>query len=121
MTLGERIEFLMKKHNLKGEEFAKIFNKSGSNSSSILNDKTKPSPDLAIEICKYFGCTLDWLWTGEESYIKEQSNKKVEEPQVVYDLQNKYVKILEENLELRQKLNKQQEEEIKQLQQASRV
>lgn len=118
-TLGERVAFLMKENNLKGEEFAKIFNKSSSNISSILNDKTKPSPDLAIEICEYFGCTLDWFWAGKGSYHKTEILVK-EPPKSDNELEKKYMRLLEENNELYRKLNKEQTKELQELQTAHR-
>ena len=118
MTLGERVAFLMKKNNLKGEEFARIFNKSASNISSILNDKTKPSPEFAIEICEYFGCTLDWFWTGKGNYnveeqntaLQELQNNVLEKPTEIY---KKYVDLLERHNKMLQEKIDDKEESIR--------
>lgn len=102
MTLGERVAYIMKINNLTGDEFAKTFNKSGANISSIINDKTKPSPDLAIAICEKFGCTLDWFWAGKGSFsgvdeykIKETPLQKVQEDDNIY--KTKYIELLEKH------------------------
>lgn len=113
MTIGSRIRDLRGRENL--EDFSLKFNVTSSQISRIENGKSGISNELAISICDHFNCSLDWLMRG----IENTYNVAVEPPDA--DLQRKYMMVLEENLQLYKKLNKEYETEIKKHLEESRV
>lgn len=98
MNLGERVKSLRKEEN-QGV-FASRFGLSPQQISKIEKGNSNPSPEVAIAICKHYGCSLDWLWIGE----LEVSKKVVSDPEEIYkekyfELLEKHNKVLEEKVE----------------------
>ena len=114
MSLGERLKKI--RGTMTQEEFAETIGVKPLQVSRIERDKSGMSLELAVTISKRYGCTVDWLSMGKENPLPSL----VQEPKVDFELQSKYLKLLEENNELHKKLNKEQTIEIEQLQTAQR-
>ncbi len=65
-SIGERIRHLRKVNKLTQKEFASLINLSQGRLSELEQNKTKPSSDTLISICKNFKISINWLLIGEE-------------------------------------------------------
>ena len=65
MTLGERIQTILKERNIKQVEFAKVLGISANYVNLLVNDKkTKISDTLAKLIEETYGYSAEWLLEG---------------------------------------------------------
>lgn len=110
MTLGNRLKEL--RGRMKTDEFSEIFKVSASQISRIENDKSGISPELAISICEYFDCSLDWLLRGIEPK-NINIHTKIEEPHTDYVPMSKHLEVLEKYNKLLEERVEKQEEKIR--------
>jgi Predicted transcriptional regulators len=75
-TIGERIKFLRVKEGLSAQALGDIVGRSKSNISGYETGKYEPSASTVISLCKHFGVTADWLLTGANDQILEQSESE---------------------------------------------
>ena len=59
--IGQNLRTIRKENNLTQEELAKLLNTSHSTISAYENGKTLLLTAFAIEICKKYGYSLDWI------------------------------------------------------------
>lgn len=60
-SFQESFKELLDFHNLKPHQFAKKLGISSSNINGYLNNKYYPQINIAIKMCKFFDCSLDYL------------------------------------------------------------
>ncbi|MEW5919360.1 MAG: helix-turn-helix domain-containing protein [Bacillota bacterium] len=65
-TIGKRIHFLRKKHNLTQKQLADSTGLQRGNLSHYEKDKIKPAADAIIALSRFFNVSTDWLLTGKE-------------------------------------------------------
>ncbi|NOX38739.1 MAG: helix-turn-helix transcriptional regulator [Calditrichaeota bacterium] len=63
-TLGERIQFLLKKNGLRARDLAKGVNLPETTISNIINNKFEPGVNKIKKIAEFFDVDLHWLITG---------------------------------------------------------
>ena len=68
VLVGERIKELRIKNNLKNRELARILNTSSSTISAYETGKTLLLTAFAIEICKKYNVSMDWLYGKRNNY-----------------------------------------------------
>ncbi len=73
--IGKRIRALREQRGIKAKELAEAIGASQGNISDWENDKKKSTPTAKslIAIASFFDVSLDWLMTGEEYSIKQES------------------------------------------------
>ena len=59
--IGQNLRTIRKENNLTQEELAKLFNTTHSTISAYENGKTIILTAFAIELCKRYGYSLDWI------------------------------------------------------------
>ena len=105
-TIGDRVRSLRGRKTLA--EFAENLGVGGSQISAIETGRSKMSFELAERICDIYSCTMDWLIRGVGT--RDGSPVKADkEPSDSYITIKK-----DELLDLYKKLNKKQEDEIRQ-------
>lgn len=111
MSISERVRELRGNKTL--EEFATPLGVTASNVSAIEKGRLKLSMDLAIKISETYNCSMDWLTKG----IGEKSigNAPVSDS-TVREIEQKYVKALEEIISLKDQLLEKKEGEKRQAQ-----
>lgn len=67
-TFGERLRFLIEKHNTTQQHVAYDFAMTKGMMSKYCHRSIPPRPDLLIRFCSYFDCTLEWLRAGIGSH-----------------------------------------------------
>lgn len=103
-TIGQRLKQLRESKKLTQDEFSKNLSVKKLQIGLIENDKSGMSLDLATEISKFYGCSIDWLAKGEGSL----NSNEVNEPEEIY--RTKYYELLEKhNKVLEEKVEKQEE------------
>ncbi len=63
-TLGERIQFLLKKNGLRARDLARGVNLPETTISNIINNKFEPGVNKIRKIGEFFDVDLHWLITG---------------------------------------------------------
>lgn len=86
MTIGQRIEIIIIKENIKKIDFAKRVKIDPSYVSKIISDKEKkqPSDRIIDDICNEFNINKSWLLTGKgEMYLQFQENEIVKQASIL--------------------------------------
>lgn len=81
-TIGDRIKYLRKTHNVTQKELADATSIQRGNISNYEHNRFKPNAEATLKIAQYFGVDLEWLTTGNSvnqpdnatSYLKKQEN-----------------------------------------------
>ncbi|TAF48640.1 MAG: XRE family transcriptional regulator [Runella slithyformis] len=102
MSSGERLREVRGRLTL--QEFADSIQAKVANISSIENNRSQMSVDLAIKICEVYECSMDWLIRGVGH--RQNTPAQVQEPQAGYVLMP-----MQEVIDMQRKLIKQTEEE----------
>ncbi|MCC8438572.1 helix-turn-helix domain-containing protein [Brevibacillus sp. M2.1A] len=78
-TLGERVKFVRKKHDMTQVNFAKSLGISQANLSEIESGKSTPSIEVLVSLVVQYKVNLHWLILSEEMlYTKEIEKDEVE-------------------------------------------
>jgi transcriptional regulator with XRE-family HTH domain len=104
MLIQERLQIILKMHNLTPSAFADKLNVQRSNISHVLSGRNKPSLDLLEKIVNcYPRVNAHWLITGnvslnstEETIIlKSETTEKIVQQEVIQKADSEVVRILE--------------------------
>ena len=74
--MKDRIEFVIKKSNIKKVDFAKRLNISQAFVSQMCSGIAKPSDRTIQDICREFGCDEVWLRTGEGEPFRQETRQE---------------------------------------------
>ncbi|WP_052380335.1 helix-turn-helix domain-containing protein [Paenibacillus camerounensis] len=77
--VGINIKQLRRLHNLNQTEFAKKIGISQGSLSDLEAGNSKPAIETVISICTIFGCSYEWLLTGNEYSIDGELNSTITE------------------------------------------
>ena len=83
MTKGQRIQKLRIDASLSQEAFASKIGVSRQSVSKWEADKAFPEVDKLAVIAREFGVTCDWLITGEEILVEDDTNEQAENADTV--------------------------------------
>ena len=75
-TVKDRIEFVIKKANIKKVDFAKRLNISQAFVSQMCSGAAKPSDRTIQDICREFGCDEVWLRTGVGEPFRQETRQE---------------------------------------------
>jgi transcriptional regulator with XRE-family HTH domain len=118
MPESQRVKLIRKHTRLNQQEFAERIGTVQSKISMIEKGQQTLSLEQAGMIVELFDVKAEWIMGkigNDNEIIFNTKSTIVQEPQVNYELQSKYMKMLEENYELQKKLNREQETEIEKL------
>ncbi|SKC68638.1 helix-turn-helix domain-containing protein [Maledivibacter halophilus] len=82
-TLGDRLKYLRKLHNIKQQDLSNATNISRSNISKIENNSLSPTATAIIALSNFFRVSTDWLLIG-----KEDTFNKAKEGSAEYFIEN---------------------------------
>ena len=74
--MKDRIEFIIKKANIKKVDFANRLNVSQAFVSQMCSGVAKPSDRTIADICREFGCDEVWLRTGEGEPFRQETRQE---------------------------------------------
>jgi len=92
-TLGQRLNYLLKKKNIKARTLAKGIGLPETTISNILHDKFEPGVYKIKKIAEYLDADLHWLITGVINYNitpifpesnNSEQNSLAEEPRLIF-------------------------------------
>ena len=79
MLIKDRVQLIMKMHNMTPSMFADKIEVQRSNISHVLSGRSKPGLDLLEKIVRKFPrVDAHWLITGEESDVKSDQQLKIQ-------------------------------------------
>ncbi len=79
-TLGERLQYLLKKKNIKARTLAKGIGLPETTISNILHDKFEPGVYKVKKIAEFLNADLHWLITGMVNHSSSSLNMNIEDP-----------------------------------------
>lgn len=69
-SFAQRLTLLRENKNLKKKELAAILNVSSACISQYENEDTMPSPELLVQIARYFDVSIDFLLANDSTELK---------------------------------------------------
>jgi transcriptional regulator with XRE-family HTH domain len=78
MSIGERVHELLKQQGKKQNELAGAIGAGLSTVSQWNKPNRNPSSEMILPICEFFGCSVSYLLTGEESSLPVMSDLDAE-------------------------------------------
>ena len=78
MTVGERINEVIKQKRIRKYKFAEMLKVDDSYVSRIISGKRSPSTRLMDDICEKFGVSRHWLETGEGNMYVESASQTLD-------------------------------------------
>ena len=100
MTVGDRIEIILKHKNLKKVEFAAAVGIDQSYVTKIIKGTSKASPRLLDDICRTFGINREWLETGEGEMSPNHDMSIIDRLASEFELDDKSREFIENFLRL---------------------
>lgn len=64
--IGKALKNLIRKSGKTQREIARLLYISEGTMSNYVNDRTRPTPEMCVELSNFFGVTLDYLLGGEK-------------------------------------------------------
>lgn len=102
MTIGERIDLLIRTKGVKKIEFAATLEIDQSYVSKLVKGKSEPSTALVENICRKFDVRREWLETGEGEMFVRRSTAILEQLAKEYHLDGQARRLVENFLSLTQ-------------------
>jgi len=105
--IAANITYLIKKSNCTQDEFGALFDLGRGIVNQYLREKSQPKIETVQKICKHYSITIDEfinLDLSEPKYLIHSEQREAAEPTLPTYLNEKYVKSLEDMIELQKEL-----------------